>query len=291
MRASAVAGIVLGAVLATALLFVGSWYLLDHSGGYAGVLPAHFLQFLRDIRHDLGEGDKAPFGRFWEIISFISTSALFVCGIATLLVTRGQLVSAENVRLATVYIEISKRWESAELVQSRRNILTLKHEYETLSEAYRLNTSVQEHICNVLFGIKEYDGINHTTILRKHTIILNFLEDVGLMCRQSYLKADDIFDFIGSGMETYTTLLSVYIKRVRAAAPAQEAQETASFPSGKPREPVQDNGEDRRVYANVLWLTEQMRMRNSFEFPPRNSGPALARLAGWLRRTAKSGKP
>jgi hypothetical protein len=220
--------------------FAIGWYVLDfkapHGAGGASIL-------------DLDGHSK--FRNFWEIVSYISSSVVVLVAALAFFVARHQLRSAEHVRLASVYMDISKRWSSAELVRSRALITALSEFYDRrrADPAFAAYAARGDYIKAVLLDLLAGDKVR----LHEYIVIAAFFEDVGVLCRRDYVRADDLFDFLGGPIERYLEDLLPFILAVRG-----------------------DGEKGRAIYANALWLYRAVKRRRLFE----DSGEGLIAAPG-----------
>jgi hypothetical protein len=220
--------------------FAIGWYVLDfkelRSAGGASIL-------------DLDGHSK--FRNFWEIVSYIANSVVVLIAALAFFVAQHQLRSAEHVRLASVYMDISKRWSSAELIRSRALLTELSEFYDRRRTAGDLAAykTRADYIKAVLLDLLAGDKIR----LHDYITIAAFFEDVGVLCRRDYVRADDLFDFLGGPIERYLEDLLPFIVAVRG-----------------------DGDKGRAIYANALWLYRAVKRRRLFE----DSGVGLAAAPG-----------
>ena len=212
-------------------LFLLTWFALDRD------LVGETMQ--TGVRTILDLGDKSKFRNYWEIIYFITSSGLAISAVLAFFLARSQLHSAENVRLASVYMEITKRWSTEEMALSRKLLTDLADFYERQRERPELQdfTSSAEYIRAVLVELIAHDKF----ALQKYLAIATFLEDVGVLCRKDYVRADDLFDFIGGAIVRYTKLLLPFMLSARQG------------PHG------------RSIYANAFWLYRRASQRRTYE--------------------------
>jgi hypothetical protein len=155
-----------------------------------------------------------------ELLNFLSTSIL-VPGVALWAIyfarkqadeARNSREEAERVRLSTIYMNIVEKWNSDEIVAARAQLFSLVDEYRKFDDEYKAAFGSESgYVCTRLLGIRATDRIKH----RSYTILLQFFEDLGLLCWKKYIKQDDIFDFIGSSIVTQMGYLELYIRAVR----------------------------------------------------------------------------
>jgi hypothetical protein len=231
-RAFSVANLIIVALFLCVLanLLYLTWFALDHPpylGSAVASLP--ILQL----------GEKSRFRNFWEIAFFVTSSALAISAIFAFFIARSQLHSAENVRLAGVYMEITKRWTSPELTRSRSLLLELLDFFER----HRADPGLarfadrRDYICEVLVALKR----ENKRRFAEHMAIVSFFEDVGMLCRKNYLRKEDVFDFAGAPIVAYADLVLRYLELTRRP------------PAG-----------GHTVYANTLWLYREAAKRKIY---------------------------
>lgn len=213
------------------------WVILDLSPDLYGQLPARS----EASRSALDLGDKSRFRNFWEIVYFVANSVFAVTGLFAILLARGQLLAAENVRLASVYMDITKRWTTDELLlTSRRTIGVLIDFY--LANKARLEFQRFPDMGSYFRAVLEHCMDSDRLKLRDYLAIINFFEDVGLLCRKKYVRHDDLFDFLGASIVYYMTPVLPFILALKRESPAGGG-----------------------TYANALWLFRLARQRRVFE--------------------------
>jgi hypothetical protein len=121
---------------------------------------------------------------------------------------------AEYARRCSTYMNIVERWHSDNLLASRKKLLDLVHIYR--DNRHDINMAMfnneQEYICHCLSELKNNKNLME---LYSYTILIQFFEDLGLLCYKKYIKQEDIFDFVGSSIETQLGFYGEYIRKVR----------------------------------------------------------------------------
>lgn len=218
-------------------LFWMLWVLLDLSPDLYSRLPPRS----DTSRSALDLGDKSRFRNFWEIVYFVANSVFAVTGLFAILVARGQLIAAENVRLATVYMDVSKRWMTDDvLLTSRRTIGSLIDFY--LANRNRPDFQPFPDMGAYFRAVLEHCMASDRLKLRDYLGIVNFFEDVGLLCRKHYVRREDLFDLLGASVVYYMTPMLPFILALKQDSPAGGG-----------------------IYANALWLFRHARQRKVFE--------------------------
>lgn len=180
------------------------------------------------LSHIFDGGDTIPDGspnylrNVLEILSFFATGVLLPgAAIWAGIFARRQAdearksrETAENIRLSEVYMEIVERWNSRRLFEARKLIFELVDQYNALEpEKKALFEAPQHYIRHCLLTVMADDRGKRA----KYIILLQFFEDLGLLCYKNYIREDDIFDFIGSPIITQMEYLQEYIRAVRTA--------------------------------------------------------------------------
>lgn len=213
------------------------WVILDLSPELYDRLPARS----DGSRSALDLGDKSRFRNFWEIVYFVANSIFAVTGLFAILLARGQLVAAENVRLASVYMDITKRWTTDELLlTSRRTIGVLVDFY--LANKARPELQRYPDMGAYFRAVLEDCMASDRLKLRDYLAIVNFFEDVGLLCRKQYVRHEDLFDFLGASIVYYMAPMLPFILALKRGSSAGGG-----------------------IYANALWLFRLARQRKVFE--------------------------
>jgi hypothetical protein len=190
-----------------------------------------------------------------ELLSFAATAVLAITAIAAISFARAQAEEArkgreeaENNRLTGIYMTIAARWNAEDLFQSRLKVLALRDaarqqwEQDGHDPRDEARTAFERgFIRDALLRLKnDYKREE----LRKYTFILQFLEDVGTLCRNQYIRQNDVFDLIGGPIQVQVECLELYIEEARKPA----------------------FGDSDTVYANTIYLYRQARMARSARY-------------------------
>ena len=194
----------------------------------------------------LKEGENNKFRTFFEIMSFIST-AVAVPGVAIWAVffAKKQAIEAERARLAAVYLEVTKRWGEDDLILSRRLFQEAKRKFIKNQSTDLLGFPVvggpfylcSEYIAYCFMSMRRTNRDKLFPYIR----ILTYFEDLGVLCRQGYIRKEIILDFISGTIIEIIDLAIDYIKAYRRL----------NQPPGEP---------DTASYANLLWLYRQAKL-------------------------------
>jgi hypothetical protein len=191
---------------------------------FCAVLSLAIAWIVREFPHALDGTDVIEPGKIpnylrnaFEILSFSSGPALFVAAVFAFIIAVRQAKEAENSRLSTVYMGIVDNWNSADLLEARRKIFKLvdlfrANRYDVYMAPF---TNESEYICYCLWQLS---GGKNRDELRSHIILLQFLEDLGLLCYKEYIRKEDVFNFIGSPIETQLGFFRDYIQKSRQNA-------------------------------------------------------------------------
>jgi hypothetical protein len=204
------------------------------------LILACFLASILDAGNFLREVGANKFRTFFEILSFVST-AFLVPGAAFWAISfaRKQAAEAERSRLASVYLELTKRWVDADLTSSRRLLQQAKQKFRTARNqdfsgqviTDTVNDDLASYIGYCLVKLRGSD----LSKFGEYVKILTFFEDLGVLCRQGYVSEDVILDFIGLTVIEIVELTADYIRTSR-------------------RRHSSDGKVDEAVYANLIWL-------------------------------------
>ena len=148
-------------------------------------------------------------------LSLLSTALLAPISLWALRFARRQAEESENIRLSTVYMDIVTRWNGPELVTARKLVFDLVeafHAIEALSPG--CYASAGAYIRDRLLRLRDTDKVRH----REHVILLQFFEDLGLLCWKGYIREADVFDFLGAPIRTQLSALREYIDAARTGA-------------------------------------------------------------------------
>lgn len=189
---------------------------------------------------------------YLEIVYFVASATLPILTVIAIYVAgdqfrlmRVQTRHAERARLATVYIEVSNRWDSEASTRARQAIEDVVDLYDAYGPASRPGAAapvtVNSFIADVVEGDPTCPAANAAFYL------LSLTEDLGLLCQRNYIAVRDLNDIVGGGVSRTIDLVRILIERDRAA-------ET---------DPVTA----RARYAFTLWLREQLDPAERFSVP------------------------
>jgi hypothetical protein len=130
-------------------------------------------------------------------------------------------------------MDIVEKWHSDMLVTSRKKLFDLvdmyrKEKHDNTSEKF---SSEQEYIAYSLHELR-----NDRLELYSYTVLIQFFEDLGLLCYKNYIRQDDIFDFMGRSIEYQLGCYGEHIRRVREN---------------------QDGTINKSLYANAIYLYKE----------------------------------
>jgi hypothetical protein len=199
-------------------------------------------------------GHDAPVRNLLEELSFTAIVLAAVIGAVALYVADSQLRAfvrlsrdfgaqigqAEAARTASIYVEVSTKWDSQEIATARDALEQLEKDYVALPTAAQTPhiPSASHHIwhkINVDHDENAYDAF---------IVVASFIEDIGLLCQKQYVRIDDINDIIGSGLLYQIGLLLEQIRHERRTAP--------------------DLSRARSRYAFALWLYSELKPQKRF---------------------------
>lgn len=199
-------------------------------------------------------GHDAPVRDLLEELSFVAIVLAAVIGAVALYVANSQLRAfvrlsrdfgaqirqAEAARTASIYVEVSTKWNSQEVATARDTLERLEKVYVALPAAAKTPNipSASHHIwhkINVEHDEAAYDAF---------IVVASFIEDIGLLCQKEYVRIDDINDIIGSGLLYQIGLLLEQIRHERRTAP--------------------DVSRARSQYAFTLWLYAELKPQKRF---------------------------
>ncbi len=190
------------------------------------------------LRADRLIGANAPLRDLFEFLYFIAGIAVaFIAWLAIAfartqaLEARKSREEAENSRLTAIYMTIVDRWNSPELLNARSRLFKLVDFYRSHRGTPQMAAFEDEaaYVADALARLRRVDRQE----LRSHTILLQFFEDLGLLCWKGYIREADIFDFLGSSIEVQLGFFSNYIRLARTDT---------------------DGGVARNRYANAIYL-------------------------------------
>lgn len=183
-----------------------------------GIFP-HALEGTEQIAiAEAGRRIPNYFRNFLELVFFIANIILLITAVIALIVARAHAAEVEHARLAAIYMDISALWSSSRVVESRMHILKLRDRFHDPAYSDLLKDRARpapEYIRLVLNAERSRDRMLHS----QHTAILTFLEDIGVLCKKDYVKADDVLDFIASPITLQMELLEHYVLDLQATNP------------------------------------------------------------------------
>lgn len=185
----------------------------------------------------------------WELTYYVANTilviiAIFALGVAwrQTLHARKQAVEAENTRLASIYIEILKKYAEDGVAASRRSLSNIRRKYPQEKQGTETMGAYMHRILKGLYDERE-TGEGSTTYADA-IFFLEYLEDIGVLIRRSFISKDIIFDYMCGAILTAEQLLKDHLIWRR-----------------------QQSDSRARLYANALWLMHEAgRHTDRFEF-------------------------
>ncbi|HET7883248.1 MAG TPA: hypothetical protein VFL55_20345 [Acetobacteraceae bacterium] len=150
---------------------------------------------------------------------------------------------SEAARTASVYMEVSSKWDSETVAGAREFLSSLQQEFDALAADQRdPRITTPSHYIHQRIQIQG-DEKAYAAFL----VVASFIEDIGLLCHKRYVRIEDINDIIGSGLLYQITLMLEQICHERRIAP--------------------DPARSRSRYAFALWLYETITQHPRFGVP------------------------
>jgi hypothetical protein len=168
-------------------------------------------------------GANAPLRDLFEFLYFIAGIAVALIAWLAISFARTQASEArksreeaENSRLTAIYMAIVDRWNSTELLNARSKLFKLVDFYRSNRGTAQM-VAFEDEAAYVADQLARLRGVDRQE-LRSHTILLQFFEDLGLLCWKGYIREADIFDFLGSSIEVQFGFFRIYIRSARTDA-------------------------------------------------------------------------
>ncbi|HEV2188986.1 MAG TPA: hypothetical protein VGR70_17385 [Stellaceae bacterium] len=181
---------------------------------------------------------------FAELVSFVATTlgpfiaiAAGVFAYRQFAAARNQFESAEKTRLVSVYLTVSEKWDSDGVAVARRQILGLEDFFVTHSTELGHFARASEYIHAVLLEFGE-----NSRLYKNYILLMSYLEDIRLLCRNDYLSIVDVNNIIGEGVTSIVGLLLTHIEHERAEMARRDGPRLAAG-----------------YYANALYLYDMLR--------------------------------
>lgn len=213
------------------------------------VLAAH-----RGGNQEFWIGHDAPVHDLLEELSFVAIVLAAVIGAVALYVADSQLRAfvrlsrdfgaqirqAEAARTASIYVEVSTKWDSEEVATARDALERLEKDYLALPAAAK--TPDIPSACHYIW--RKINADHDEAAYDAFIVVASFIEDIGLLCQKEYVRIDDINDIIGSGLLYQIGLLLEQIRHERRMAPGPSRA--------------------RSRYAFTLWLYGELKPQKRF---------------------------
>lgn len=196
-----------------------------------------------------------------EGLSFVANISMPVVTAVALRFAYLQIVEATHSRTATLYGDVLTRWNAEDVLRSRKLLSQLARFYETNKAAagFTQYASCPDYIRDALLHFRKNDPAQHN----EYTAICDFLEYLGVMCRNRHIDPQQLFDFIGPTLNRYLGLLNPYFLAVRESV----ALASGSVPAGA-------------VFAHAMLLHTEVAAFKPYTYPPSTRVAAVLR---WLR--------
>jgi hypothetical protein len=153
-----------------------------------------------------------------ELTSFAATTVLVLTGLIAVVFTYAQLKEAKNARIASVYLQISAKWNAEEAFASRMGLLELNDRFEdrAYSDATKsASRSAEDYISRSI----EAEGRRDRAARLRLTFILSVMEDIGVLCARGMIDQDIVLDLLASPIAYQMQLLSGYVESLRRDEP------------------------------------------------------------------------
>lgn len=181
---------------------------------------------------------------FAELVSFVATTlgpfiaiAAGIFAYRQFAAARSQFESAEKTRLVSVYLTVSEKWDSDGVAAARRQIIGLEDFFTAHATQLSHFRGASEYIHAVLLECGE-----NSRLYKDYIVLMSYLEDIGLLCRNDYLSIVDVNNIIGEGVTSIVGLLLSHIEYERTEMARRDG---ACLAAG--------------YYANALYLYDMLR--------------------------------
>jgi hypothetical protein len=180
----------------------------------------------------------------WHAVSFAKTQAHEA---------RRQAHEAVQTRAASLLFEIRRAWDSEDFASSRAafgQLIAFHQQHATAMPAEFSDSAV--YIAAVFMEFRKNDKAAYT----RHTRMLDELELIGVLCRTRMIDVDHVMEIFGGQVTFYRNRL----KRFCLAVQDEGAKEEYAYP--------------RAIYANALWLFDQVDRYRPFEWSAQGRTPS-----------------
>jgi hypothetical protein len=163
------------------------------------------------------EPGKIPnyFRNVFELLFFISGSALFVLSFIGIIIAVWQTKEAEKARLAGVYAQLETRWSSNEMIRSRvafRELLAGHNAYVAEQDLRgEGRTAISEYFHTQLTKLSVENYEKYASVM----IAVDYLEFIGMIEEKSYLDIADIAPLLGEFCIYAHDVLSAHLDALR----------------------------------------------------------------------------
>jgi hypothetical protein len=188
-------------------------------------------RYIGQVEQPAGIFEWISYKKNLETLYFCANIGLFVMAPLAFAAAIWQVFHARKARLASTYQVISKDWDRLETHKANIKRLLVGDDHE------RCGASVLAVIEGNLSPILPVTEADTPSISDSADTLLSYLEEVGHLCRNKYLRARDVSDMIGDGLATFLKILMPYIRYTREGG---------------------DGVTSQTYYANCLWLHKKL---------------------------------
>lgn len=203
-----------------------------------------------NLQHGVDSTDKGL--NLLAAVYYISGTLVAITASLSIISAKNQIRYAEESRMASVYIDLDKRYNEDKIQCSLHFISGLRAKYESEKaedEALedfahkRLLQLRQEHVIAI------QSDPSKSSEYTKYIHYLELLEYLGVLVNKKYLRGHDLFNLIGRDIVMAEDVMKAHIKWIR------------------------DNYKDKRLFANAIMLMEMTKnARNKLLLTSYNKG-------------------
>jgi hypothetical protein len=196
--------------LVAVVALLSPWWIALVWAGIAVIPP-----FPMSDAHHTPSSRLASWRDIFELTSFIAATAAFPTAVFAGVFAYRQIKDAKAARIASIYMEINKTYNSDMMREARKTMMQIRRQYDTQHPGEdRLGT----YLRTMFRQWKTHDPDSETFgRFNQCARILQFWEDVAILVKREYVDEAIIIDFHRSALNNARNNLGPYIREMRRA--------------------------------------------------------------------------
>jgi hypothetical protein len=151
----------------------------------------------------------------FELTSFIAATAAFPTAVFAGVFAYRQIKDAKAARIASIYMEINKTYNSDMMREARKTMMQIRRRYDSQHPG---EGKFGAYLCTMFRHWKTYDPDSEAfRQFNQCARMLQFWEDVAILVKREYVDEAIIIDFHKSALNNGRTSLGPYIRQMRRA--------------------------------------------------------------------------